>query len=110
MATVEDVARAFAAGKSAKCGNANTNGTTYYLHGNAIASKDAKGVRYSWCGYYGPTTTNHLNEISRAINSNFSFSYRMFRDFGPGSGYFSELPPSTATEEMFKAHFELHRK
>ena len=60
---VKDVAKAFAAGKPAHCGNALTDGKTYWLHGNAIAVRAGDIVSFDWCGWHTPTTARHMNNI-----------------------------------------------
>lgn len=71
------VAAAFAAGKSAQCHNAYTNGRDYFLHGHRIASHgdDGNVVRFDWCRWYTKTTANHMNHILRAVGSNQRVSY-----------------------------------
>ncbi len=70
MSTVKQVAEAFAAGNSATCGNAKTDGCTCELHGNRIAAHHVVGkVLFNWCGWYTPTTANHMNEILRAMGA-----------------------------------------
>lgn len=80
MTTVKQVAEAFAAGKSAKCHNAETDGHSYWLHGNRIAIKSTNGVVFNWCNWYGPATANHLNKITAALGSNTRVSYAKARD------------------------------
>lgn len=63
--TIEQVAKAFVAGNIAKCHNANTDGEKYWLHGNCIAEKTKAGIRLNWCGWYTPTTANHMKKIAR---------------------------------------------
>jgi len=67
MTTIAQVARAFANGQSAKCGNASTNGTEYLLHRTVIAKKVNGAVEFNWGGYYTPTTANHMNHIIAAV-------------------------------------------
>lgn len=80
---ISDVAKAFIEGKSAKCGNAITNGVTYQLHGHTIARKRiaAGDIEFNWCGYHTPTTANHLNKIRREMNLPI-VSYAVARDAG----------------------------
>jgi hypothetical protein len=74
MKTVKDVASAFAQGKPARCGNAYTDGGSYWLHGNRIARKyngfnleSQPRVEFNWCGWYTPTTANHMDECLNAL-------------------------------------------
>lgn len=81
--SIKDVANAFIAGKQGQCHNSKTDGTTYWLHGNPIARKiDGGSVIISWCGWYTPTTANHLNAIARAYGTGNRFSYAYARDKG----------------------------
>lgn len=83
MATVADVARAFARGEKARCHNARTNGNEYFLHGHRIAWREPDGaVMGDWCGWHTPTTANHLRHIRDAIGSRASTSYAIARDDG----------------------------
>lgn len=68
MATIKDVAQAFAAGKPAKCHNAYSDGTCYFLHGHLIAYRYTDGgVKGYWCGWYTNTPANHLKHIGQAL-------------------------------------------
>lgn len=80
MTTIKQVAEAFASGNEAKCHNAETDGQSYWLHGNLIAIKTTNGVVFNWYDRYGPTTANHLNKIAAAIGSNTRVSYAKARD------------------------------
>lgn len=83
MATIDQVAAAFAAGNSAKCGNASTDGSGYKLHKTIIAVKNANGgVTLNWGGYYTPTTANHMNAVLKASGINTRVSYAQARDAG----------------------------
>ena len=83
MATVDQIAAAFAAGNSAKCGNANTDGSGYKLHKTIIAVKRAEGgVTLNWGGYYTPTTANHMNAVLKAMGIAKRVSYAQARDAG----------------------------
>lgn len=70
MTAIAGVAAAFAAGKSAKCHNATTDGVRYLLHGSPIAewaTTDGRDqLKLDWCGYYTATTANHMNKILTA--------------------------------------------
>jgi hypothetical protein len=90
MATIDQVAKAFAEGNAAKGPNASTDGREYRLHGNLIALKGDDGnvlgnTTFYWCGWYGPTTANHLNKIIKALGGNKRVSYAQARDHGVGS-------------------------
>lgn len=82
MSTINQVANAFAAGHAAKCGNAVTDGGNYWLHGNRIAQFNGgrTGVTIDWCGYYTPTTANHINRVLDACGINVRVSYAKARD------------------------------
>lgn len=83
MATIQQVAEAFAKGLTAKSHNSSTNGTAYYLHGHRIAEKvDAHHVRFDWCGWYTPTTANHMNYLLRAIGSQIKVSWSQRHESG----------------------------
>ena len=82
MSTIEQVANAFAATKSAKCGNASTDGSAYKLHRTVIALKVQGGVMLNWDGWYTPTIANHMNHILKALGINQRVSYAMARDAG----------------------------
>lgn len=106
MAAARDVAEAFAAGKSKKVGNAHTDGETYYLYGNPIATMTPNGAIYDWCGYYTITTCGHLNAIAMALRVSVRFSYAEARDFGLETGMFSTYAPIPAA--VRKTHRALH--
>ena len=86
--TVKQCAKAFAEGRAAHCHNARVTpkpdgSVEYRLHGNLIAKSDGEGwVECFWCGWYGPTTANHLNKILAAIGAGFRVSYAKARDNG----------------------------
>ena len=101
--TIQSVAAAFASGKPAKCHNAMTDGKNYYLHGHRIATfEDVEDLpkqstyqgyalaSYDWCGWFTPTTANHLNHIAKALDTRGTrFSYALARDGkAPAKGYF----------------------
>lgn len=79
---IKDVARAYAAGRSASCHNAQTNGEVYILHGNCISWRDGTTYHFDWCGWYGPTTANHMNRILDAIGADKHVGYASARDNG----------------------------
>ena len=66
MANIEQVARAFANGQSAKCHNASTDGVNYKLHNTVIARKVGDDIEFNWGGYYTTTTANHMNAVIKA--------------------------------------------
>ena len=83
MATVEQVAAAFAAGGNTKCGNASTDGSTgtYTLHKTVIARKQAGGgLALNWGGFYTPTTASHMNAVLKAMGYKDRVSYAQARD------------------------------
>lgn len=82
--TIQQVAEAFIAGKSAKCHNAKTDGRSYWLHGNRIAQieNDKGGVELFWCGWYTPTTASHMNAILKVSGAGYRVSYAKARDEG----------------------------
>jgi len=63
MATIRDVALDFASGRSSKCHNASTDGMRYTLHRSIIAKWACEDLVIDWCGWYTPTTANHINAI-----------------------------------------------
>jgi hypothetical protein len=66
--TVEGLAYAFVAGKPGKCHNADTDGQRYRLHASDIVTKtDGGDYVFDWCGWYTPTTANHINAVLRAL-------------------------------------------
>lgn len=92
MSTINQVAAAFLAGTPAKCGNAKTDGKAYLLHGHTIAIRGDDGnapgnVTAFWCGYYTPTTANHLNHIAKALGAK-RVSYATARNAGVSSFFF----------------------
>jgi hypothetical protein len=110
MITNASVAQAFANGEAAKSGNARTDGTTYWLHGHAIATKAPDGLRYDWCCWTTPTTATHLNHIAQACGfTKIRFSYAEARDYGPPAGRFADELLAMADKEIRKAHRALHR-
>lgn len=80
MSTVEQTARAFAAGKSAKCHNAHTDGTKYTLHKSVIAERNSNTLYIDWCGFYTPTTAAHINAVLAAFGVNVKLSYSSARN------------------------------
>ena len=101
--TIQSVAQAFANGKPAHCHNAHTDGRSYWLHGHRIATfEDVPDLpkeschqgmslaSFDWCGWFTPTTANHLNHIAEALDSrDRRFSYALARDGkAPAKGYF----------------------
>jgi hypothetical protein len=79
--TIDQVAEAFISGQRAKSHNSETDGKTYWLHGNDIAQKGVLGsVIINWCGWYTPTTANHLNSIAKAYGVSHRFSRKLAQD------------------------------
>ena len=101
--TIQSVAKAFANGKHAQCHNARTDGRSYWLYGNRIATfEDVPDLpkesyhqgmslaSFDWCGWFTATTANHLNHIAKALDSHGArFGYARARDGkAPAKGYF----------------------
>ena len=85
MSTIATVAKAFVKGQPAKCHNAVTDGSTYRLHGHTIARRADGGTEpasFDWCGWYTPTTANHMNHIIKALGIPSRVSYAKARDAG----------------------------
>lgn len=84
--TITELAAAFAAGTPGKCHNAcvrvdRDGGVQYLLHGHVIASRCPLGTTtFYWCGWYTPTTANHLRHLSKATGIAFPASYAHARD------------------------------
>ena len=69
-----DITKAFMNRKSKSSGNTKTDGTTYYLHGNAIAWHCADGfVALTLAGYPTTITRERLNTICMMM-----FDYKPF--------------------------------
>lgn len=87
---IAQVAQAFASKKAGKSHNSHTDGVTYFLHGHPIATHEsAERVYFNWCGWFTPTTANHLNHIKAALNApGQRFGYASARDSGTCIGYF----------------------
>jgi len=60
------------------------SGTEYLLHGNRICRKGDAGnaLHFDWCGWYTPTTANHMNAILRAAGKDIRVSYSQARKAG----------------------------
>lgn len=56
----------------------------YRLYGNVIATITHRGapITFNWCGWYGPTTANHINNILRAAGKACRVSYAQARKDG----------------------------
>lgn len=80
--TIKKTAKAFANHQAFKCHNATTDGQTYRLHGHAIAEWSNGSVIINWCGWYTPTTANHLNAILEALGRTYRVSYAQARNEG----------------------------
>jgi hypothetical protein len=63
LAGAGEVAKAFLDGKAAKKGSASTDGQSFKLHGNTIATHNGDKVKFDWAGWYTPTTASHMNTI-----------------------------------------------
>lgn len=59
------IAKAFFIGKPARTKNTETNGTTVWLHHNAIAWWSDGVIHFSLCGWNTVTTRDRLNHIFR---------------------------------------------
>ena len=66
----EQTCKAFLNGDSLTVGNTTTDGQNLWLHGNLIATKDARGtILISFAGWPTRTTTERLNGLCElAIN------------------------------------------
>lgn len=60
----KQIKAAFEAGKSKTIGNTHTDGTTVYLHGNAIVQRREDGIYASLAGWNTPTTRERVNGIT----------------------------------------------
>jgi hypothetical protein len=63
LAGAGEVAKAFLDGRAAKKGSASTDGQSFKLHGNTIATHNGDKVKFDWAGWYTPTTASHMNTI-----------------------------------------------
>jgi hypothetical protein len=61
------VAHAFLNGTARKVGNTHTDGTTVYLHGNAIVTRKDDGVYVSLAGWNTNTTRERISGVLRHI-------------------------------------------
>lgn len=83
MATIDQVAHAFATGHTLSSHNSRTDGMNYYLHWNRIAERiGAHHVYFTWCGWYSVTTANHMNKVLEALRVPTRVSYAKARDAG----------------------------
>ncbi|MGL4649734.1 MAG: hypothetical protein ACRC1H_10030 [Caldilineaceae bacterium] len=82
MSTIQQAAQAFANAKPASCHNAKTDGTAYWLHGHAIAERQDNALVIDWCGWYTPTTANHMNNVLKALGIDRRVSYAQARNAG----------------------------
>lgn len=72
-----EITDAFFARRSRKCGNTRTDGTTIWLHGNAIARHADNGdIEITLAGWDTLTTHERLNGIGRRL------AFSVFRDRG----------------------------
>ena len=63
----QQIKQAFEHREAKTIGNTTTDGTTVWLHGNAIVKRDPDGlVRWSLAGWNTPTTRERVNGIANA--------------------------------------------
>jgi hypothetical protein len=77
MASIKACTKAFVDGKVSRTHNSFTDGTTYFLHGHAIARRPGGHgcpIIFDWCKHYTPTTANHMNHILKAAGAHFRVS------------------------------------
>jgi hypothetical protein len=67
---------AFCNRRPRKCGNTHTDGTTFYLHGNAIAKWDEGKLFITLAGWDTVTTRERINGLGR------TFGFSVHRDRG----------------------------
>ncbi len=67
---------AFCNRRPRKCGNTRTDGTTFYLHGNAIAKWDEGKLFITLAGWDTVTTRERINGLGRTLG------FAVFRDRG----------------------------
>ena len=93
MTTIAQLATEFAKGNGRKLSHPSVelryplgDAVEYRLHGNVIARlyTDTGRVDGDWCGWYTPTTANHLNHILKAFKIDRRVSYAQARDAGVG--------------------------
>ena len=72
----KEITDAFFARRSRKCGNTRTDGTTIWLHGNAIAQWQLGELFITLAGWDTVTTRERLNGIGRRA------AFSVFRDRG----------------------------
>lgn len=85
--TVDTMAREFVSGNrklshpSVEIRYPLGSGTEYLLHGNRICRKGDAGnaLHFDWCGWYTPTTANHINAILKAAGREIRVSYAQAR-------------------------------
>jgi len=78
--TKQATARAFVAGRAARCHNASTDGARYTLHKSDIARKEDGKIVFDWCGFYTATTASHMNAILRELPGSPRVSYAAARE------------------------------
>lgn len=75
-----EVAAAFVAGRPAKTGSTHTDGTTLWLHGQAVARRSSAGIQVTWAGWgrldSNRLTRDWLNAICEAARSPVRFGLR----------------------------------
>lgn len=75
------IARAFLSGKPAKTKNTETNGTTVWLHRNAIAWKEKGTVCFTLSGWNTVTTRDRLNHIFSELDLPLSVCQHKFTPY-----------------------------
>lgn len=55
--------------------NARIDGNEYKLHGHVICKRIEGSLAFNWCGWYTPTTANHMNQLLLAAGANQRVSY-----------------------------------
>lgn len=87
--TVQQLAEAFATRTPAKSRTVRVQVdydddiVDYFLHDNLIAQRFAGGrLIFYWCGWYTPTTANHMKHIADACGMRRPMGYAAARDAG----------------------------
>jgi len=62
----QQIATAFAEGKSKTVGNTRTDGTSVWLHGNKIVERREDGIFWTLAGWDTVTTRDRVNGIANA--------------------------------------------
>lgn len=79
--THRKIAEAFAAGRKATVHNANTDGSTVWLHNNRIVWRDNGRVFVTLCGWNTVTTRAYLNAILRIVGNPATFYTRKYEPY-----------------------------